>query len=209
MPPLIGQIVFLLTISTLFTVTTAFSKYAAQRVPLGGSLFNLESRRLLERQDNNAGTNCGDDPACIMKDFGCSCDFQDGSWMDNPAIAASATSSTPTANAPAPPNASPTCTHTANFGCNCSDGSHPAQDEDGRCCLGGQCFNADTGPPAAPAPPPPSAAPPSPQTPGPAITCKVNGNGCDCTDGSHPIQDEHGRCCISEDSTGHNYQCFS
>ena len=207
MAPLISYTSFALAIISFFAFTTVCNQHAGQRVPLGGALFSLESHRILERQDNDLGNDCGGDPACVTADFGCGCDYQDGSWMD-PQIGP-APPATPTSSALFPANASPTCIHTAGYGCDCSDGSHPAEDEDGRCCLGNQCFNANTDPGAAPPPAPPPAAPPGPPAPSPSITCKLNGNVCECSDGSHPIQDEDGRCCVSEDSTGHNTQCFN
>ena len=60
----------------------ASSGYVAQRMSLGGSLFQLEARGLYTRQDNDLGTDCGGDPGCSTADWGCQCGFADDSWMD-------------------------------------------------------------------------------------------------------------------------------
>lgn len=192
MTPLVSLITFLFTVSSLFATATASVKYGAQRVPLGGFLFNLESRRLLQRQSNELGTDCGGDPDCSTTDFGCGCGYADGSWIDDPSVGGiSANNAVPTSTVPpsrialsvpisSSPTASITCTPNTTGGCNCSDGSHPAQDEDGRCCIGNQCFssssgstssappsqplttNAPTSPKSTPLPPSSSSTPPPP-----------------------------------------------
>ena len=53
----------------------------AQRLPLGGSLLNLEPRGLLPRADGDLGNDCGGDPDCTTTDWGCQCGFTDGSWI--------------------------------------------------------------------------------------------------------------------------------
>lgn len=93
---------FLLAVFSLSATATASANYGAQRVPLGGSLFSLESHRLLERQNNDLGTDCGGDSACSTTDFGCGCGFDDGSWIDDPSLGGISSSSGSTSSAPPP-----------------------------------------------------------------------------------------------------------
>ena len=60
--------------------------YHAKPIPLGGSVFRLDSPPLSERHSKDIGTDCGGDPDCITTYFGCGCGFVDGSWMDDPSI---------------------------------------------------------------------------------------------------------------------------
>lgn len=64
-----------------FRPILASHEYAAQRVPLGGSVLQLESRNLEDRADNDLGSDCGGDPDCSTTDWGCACGFTDGSWI--------------------------------------------------------------------------------------------------------------------------------
>ena len=181
MAPLTAYVATLSTIIIVFARITVSGPYRAQRIPLGGSVFSIDSPRLSERQSNDLGTDCGGDPNCTTTDFGCGCGFLDGSWMDDPSITggptgsdgttstsvvagntvpvtstlSSSSTSQPapviTTSTPPPPPPSPavSCSVVDVFDCNCSDGSHPEQDEDGRCCLnnpppenGEQCWDA-------------------------------------------------------------------
>lgn len=61
----------------------AYPDYAAQRIPLGGSLFHLEPLKFEARADaGDLGSDCGGDPDCITTDWGCQCGFTDGSWIE-------------------------------------------------------------------------------------------------------------------------------
>ena len=68
----------------------------AQRMPLGGSLFQMESRALLSRQDpGDLGSDCSGDLDCPTKGWGCQCGFEDSSWMPDIPAASTPTSVTP------------------------------------------------------------------------------------------------------------------
>ena len=179
MAPLATHVATLSTIIILFAAIAISGPFRAQRIPLGGSVFSIDSARLSERQSNDLGTDCGGDPNCTTADFGCGCGFLDGSWMDDPSITGGATGITSTTStsvvasstvpvtstlsssstsqpapvittsSPSPPSPAVSCVVVDVFDCNCSDGSHPEQDEDGRCCLnnpppetGEQCWDA-------------------------------------------------------------------
>ncbi|KAI4253090.1 MAG: hypothetical protein LQ352_003900 [Teloschistes flavicans] len=75
----------------------ASDKYAAQRIPLGGALFQLKSRGLLPRQGtDDLGTDCGGDPDCTTTDWGCQCGFSDGSWITDTSTGSPTSSPLPT-----------------------------------------------------------------------------------------------------------------
>ena len=179
MVPLTSHVAMLSTIMIVFAATTISGHYRAQRIPRGGSVFSVDFPRLSERQSNDLGTDCGGDPNCTTTDFGCGCGFLDGSWMDDPSTTGGPTDSdgisstsfvtsstlpttstlsssstgqpapVTTTSTPSPPSPAVSCVVVDVFNCDCSDGSHPEQDEDGRCCLndpppetGEQCWDA-------------------------------------------------------------------
>ncbi|KAL8895367.1 MAG: hypothetical protein Q9207_008201 [Kuettlingeria erythrocarpa] len=71
-----------LPLLAIFHGSFASHDYAAQRIPLGGALFQLEPRGLLPRQgSDDLGSDCGGDPSCSTTDWGCQCGFADDSWI--------------------------------------------------------------------------------------------------------------------------------
>lgn len=147
MAPLFTSIIFLLSTASLITASFDFG---TKRLPNGGALFSLNSRQLIPRQGL---VDCGGDPDCTPQTWGCQCGFVDDSWLNapgdpsvpnsDPPVVSSAAPSAPapsTTPAPAPSAtgkvnpADATCTKNGG-GCDCTDGSHPDQDEDGRCCI--------------------------------------------------------------------------
>ena len=84
-------------------ISFASAGFGAERIPLGGSLFQLEARGLESRDDK--GSDCDADPDCSPVDWGCQCGFTDDSWIDITSSAAPTTTPTPTG----PPTAAFTC----------------------------------------------------------------------------------------------------
>ena len=72
--------------------------FAAQRIPFGGSLFELEPRNFKVHADaGDVDNNCGGASGCTTTEWGCQCGFTDGSWMED------APPSKPSPSPPAPP----------------------------------------------------------------------------------------------------------
>ncbi|KAL8852875.1 MAG: hypothetical protein Q9221_002251 [Calogaya cf. arnoldii] len=135
---------------------------SSERLPHGGALFSLSKRvyetNLAPRQDL---AECGFD--CTAQTWGCECGFIDSDWVnqieEEPPTEPSPVDTPPTPSTdPPPPDASPkdlasvTCLLNKDRKCDCTDGSHPAIDENGFCCIWGfngpnsvHCFD-DKGP---------------------------------------------------------------
>ncbi|KAL6718689.1 hypothetical protein ACLMJK_002923 [Lecanora helva] len=145
--------VVLLSTASLISASVDLS---APRLPNGGALFALTSRHLLAPRDGLA--DCGGDPDCTPQSWGCQCGFTDDSWIgasdpsmpDSGPSVVSSSAAPPPSSTPPPPSSTPppapspttsdgpvvTCSAVpTGGGCECSDGSHPTQDEDGRCCI--------------------------------------------------------------------------
>ena len=99
--------VFTITYFIMIRKSSASNEVGAQRIPLGGSLFQLEPRGLESRDDK--GSDCGLDPDCTLVDWGCQCGFTDGSWMDPPPAPSSSAPPPPSSTGPASPSF-PSCT---------------------------------------------------------------------------------------------------
>ena len=84
-------------------ISFASANFGVERIPLGGSLFQIEARGL-ESQDDK-GSDCDAGPDCSPVDLECQCGFRDGSWIDLNSSAASTTTPTPTE----PPTPTFTC----------------------------------------------------------------------------------------------------
>ena len=149
MTPFLTSLTLLLLLSTTALISASID-FGTQRLPNGGALFSLSSRHLTPRQGL---ADCGGDPDCTPQTWGCQCGFADDSWLNAPSDPSVPDSSPPAVSttAPPPPPSSPapapapspsattdpasvTCTVNG-LGCDCSDGTHPEQDEDGRCCI--------------------------------------------------------------------------
>ena len=84
----------MLPLFTVLQVSFASAGFGVERIPLGGSVFQLEARPLESRDDK--GSDCDVDPDCSPVDWGCQCGFTDGSWIDVASSAAPTPSPTPT-----------------------------------------------------------------------------------------------------------------
>ncbi|KAL8773088.1 MAG: hypothetical protein Q9194_004424 [Teloschistes cf. exilis] len=88
---------FLLCLLAAISSSFASNNFAAQRIPLGGTLFQLKARDLLPRQgSNDLGSDCGGDPDCTTTEWGCQCGFSDGSWITDTSAASLTKTSLPT-----------------------------------------------------------------------------------------------------------------
>ena len=72
-----------LPLSGLLSHAAASVHQGVERIPLGGALFQFESRNLEMRDDSGPGSDCEADPACSSVDWGCQCEFEDTSWIDD------------------------------------------------------------------------------------------------------------------------------
>ena len=84
----------MLPLFTVLQVLFASAGFGIERIPLGGSVFQLKARLLESRDDK--GSDCDVDPDCSLVDWGCQCGFIDGSWIDIASSAAPIPSPTPT-----------------------------------------------------------------------------------------------------------------
>lgn len=147
MAPFLLPFVFLLGTVSFISASVDFG---AQRLPKGGALFSLTSRHLLTPRDGLA--DCGGDPDCTPQSWGCQCGFADDSWIaaSDPSVPGSGPPAISSSSPPPPPSSTPppapspttsgepvvTCSPApTGDGCDCNDGSHSTQDEDGRCCI--------------------------------------------------------------------------
>ncbi|KAL9634043.1 MAG: hypothetical protein Q9164_004325 [Protoblastenia rupestris] len=83
MAPLLTHLALLISATSFLSIATASTSNDIQRVPLGGSLFSLDTRHLFKRAGEDLGSDCGGDPACSTTDFGCACAFADDSWIED------------------------------------------------------------------------------------------------------------------------------
>ena len=187
MAPLAIHLAMLSSIIILFAATKISGGYSPKRVPLGGSVFSLDSRQLSERQNNNLGADCGGDPNCTTTDFGCGCGFVDGSWMDDPSTTGGQTSSDGVSSTSVVDSSAFPVT------------SVPVTSVPVASPLG-------SSPTSQPAPVTTTSTASQPSS---TLYCVVDGFNCDCSDGSHPEQDEDGRCCLNVPNSDNEEQCWT
>ena len=100
MAPLRPLHTLMLSLFATLQISFASAIFGVERIPLGGSLFQIEARGLESRDDK--GSDCDADPDYSLVDLGCKCGFRDGSWIDLNSSAASTTTPTPTGPQPRP-----------------------------------------------------------------------------------------------------------
>ena len=82
MAPLYHAIASILLLLVSLPRAFTSSDFAAQRIPFGGSLFQLEPRNVEVRADTG-DNDCGGASGCTTTPWGCQCGFTDGSWIED------------------------------------------------------------------------------------------------------------------------------